>query len=114
MNAVDTYLAQVPAPQKAELERIRALVKQSIPEAEESISYMMPAFKYKQKPLLYYAAFKHHMSVFPTSGPTETLKDKLTGFVVSKGTIQFTPEKPLPDALLKDILRVRMAEIDAA
>ena len=113
MNDVDTYLATVPEPQKTELERIRDIVRAAVPDAEESISYMMPAFKYKKKPLLYYAAFKHHMSIFPTSGPTEVLKTKLTDYKVSKGTIQFTLEKPLPSILLKEILQTRVAEINS-
>jgi uncharacterized protein YdhG (YjbR/CyaY superfamily) len=113
MNTVDEYLAQVPDPQRAELDRIRAFVKQTVPEAEESISYMMPAFKYKKKPLIYYAAFKNHLSIFPTSGPTETLKDQLKDFNASKGTIQFTLEHPLSDALLGEILHTRVSEIDA-
>lgn len=114
MNAVDEYLAHVPEPKRIELERIRTFVKQLVPEAEESISYMMPAFKYKNKPLIYYAAFKNHLSVFPTSGPTEILKDKLKDFTVTKGTIQFTLEHPLSDGLLKDIVLTRVTEIDTA
>jgi uncharacterized protein YdhG (YjbR/CyaY superfamily) len=113
MNDVDAYLDQTPEPQKTELQRIRNIVRKLVPDAEESISYMMPVFKYKQKPLLYYAAFKNHMSVFPTSGPTETLKDQLEGYVVTKGTIQFTLEKPLPEALLTAIIQARLAEINA-
>jgi uncharacterized protein YdhG (YjbR/CyaY superfamily) len=74
---------------------------------------MMPAFKYKKRPLVYYAAFKNHLSLFPTSGPTETLKSKLTGYKVSKGTIQFTTENPLPDTLIKEIILARKSEIDA-
>lgn len=112
MDDVTAYLAKVPEPQKAELVRIRQFVKKLVPEAEESISYMMPAFKYKKKPLVYYAAFKDHMSLFPTSGPTETLKDKLVGYGVTKGTIQFTLEKPLTDELLTEIIMTRKAEID--
>jgi uncharacterized protein YdhG (YjbR/CyaY superfamily) len=112
MPTVDEYLAEVPTVQKEVLLHIRSFVKQLVPDAEESISYMMPAFKYKQRPLLYYAAFKNHLSVFPTSGPTETLKDKLQAFTITKGTVQFTLEKPLPDSLLQEIILTRKHEID--
>jgi uncharacterized protein YdhG (YjbR/CyaY superfamily) len=111
MTAIDTYLETVTPQQKEALERIRTIVQQAVPNAEETISYGMPAFKYNGQPLVYYAAFKDHMSLFPTSGPTKVLKDKLQAFTVSKGTIQFTLEKPLPEALIREILDVRLTEI---
>jgi uncharacterized protein YdhG (YjbR/CyaY superfamily) len=111
MSVIDDYLSNVPEPHKSELERIRQIVKQVVPEAQETISYGMPAFKYKNKPLIYFAAFKNHMSIFPTSGPTEELKDKLKSYKTSKGTIQFTVDKPLPESLITDILLIRQAII---
>lgn len=111
MNEVDTYLSNVEPKQKAELERIRRIVRQTVPDAIESIGYGMPAFKYKGQPLVYYAAFKDHMSLFPTSGPTEVLKAQLKDFKVSKGTIQFTLEKPLSEKLIKEILAARLNQI---
>ena len=112
MSAVDDYLLGLEAPERAELERVRNIVKTTVPEAVESIGYGMPAFKYKGKPLFYYAAFTNHLSVFPTSGPTEELKDKLVGYKVSKGTVQFTLDKPLPESLIIDMLQSRLADIN--
>lgn len=112
MEDVNAFLAKVPVAERAELERIRKLVKKLVPDAVESISYAMPAFKYKAKPLVYYSAFKDHLSLFPTSGPTDILAAKLEGFKVSKGTIQFTLDKPLPEELLGDIVLTRKAQID--
>lgn len=112
MTVIDDYLKNVESAQKKELERVRSIVKKHVPLAEESISYGLPAFKYKKKPLVYFGAFKDHMSLFPTSKPTEILKDKLSEYVVTKGTIQFTLEKPLPESLIKEILDVRIQEID--
>jgi uncharacterized protein YdhG (YjbR/CyaY superfamily) len=83
-----------------------------VPEATESISYAIPTFKYKNQPLLYYAAFKDHMSLFPTPGPAEQLDEKLADYKVSKGTIKFTLENPLSDLLITDIVHARLAEID--
>lgn len=111
MLTVDEYLTQASPSQRAELERIRAFVKQLVPDAEETISYGLPALKYKGKPLVYFGAFKNHMSLFPTAGPTETLKDKLSGYFVSKGTIQFTEDNPLPDSLLEEIILERLDTI---
>jgi uncharacterized protein YdhG (YjbR/CyaY superfamily) len=111
MSVIDDYLAKVDEPQKSALERVRAIVRQAAPDAEETISYAMPAFKYKGQPLVYFAPFKDHMSLFPTSAPTEILKDKLKDFKVSKGTVQFTVDNPLPEELIKEIVAVRVAEI---
>ena len=69
MSVVDDYLKNLPEPQKAELERIRKIVKQTVPEAEEVISYGVPGFKYKGKYLITFAAFKDHLSLFPGSAP---------------------------------------------
>lgn len=113
MEEVTKYLHQLPPSERAALERIRNVIKELVPQAEESIAYMMPAFKYKNKPLVYYAAFKDHLSIFPTPGPAETLHAKLKEYKTSKGTIQFTLDTPLPDELLKELLLTRVAEIDS-
>ena len=112
-QTVDEYLARVSDAQRAELERIRDIVRAQVPEAEESISYMMPAFKYKKKPLLYYAAFANHLSIFPTSGPTTILADQLTDYETSKDTIKFTLDHPLPTALIEAVVAARNLEIDS-
>ncbi len=112
MSVVDDYLSKLSEPEKAALERVRQIVHTMVPEAEEYISYGMPAFKYKGKYLVGFCEFKAHLSLFPTSGPIEALKEKLKGFKVSKGTIQFTLEHPLPESLIKDIILHRVADID--
>ena len=112
MSVIDDYLANIQPAQKVALEHVRFVIKQTVPDAEETIGYGMPAFKYKNKPLMYFAAFTNHMSIFPTAGPAEALKDKLAGFTTSKGTVQFTLEKPLPDELITELLRLRTATID--
>lgn len=111
MSAVDEYLKKVGQPQKAELERIRKIVKKTVPDAEEVISYGMPGFKYKNKYLLGYCAFKEHLSIFPTSRPIEALESKLTGYRLSKGTIQFTLQKPIPEPVIKELINIRVAVI---
>lgn len=96
MSVVDGYLAKIEAPQKAELERIRKIINTTVPEAEETVSYGMPAYKYKGKYLIGFYVYKKHMSLFPTSKPIESLKSKLGNFKLSKGTIQFTPDNAIP------------------
>jgi uncharacterized protein YdhG (YjbR/CyaY superfamily) len=107
----DEYLAKVPKPQRDELERIRKIVKRAVPEAEETISYGMPAFKFNGQPLIYFAAFKNHLSIFPTSWPVEALKDKLKDYKISKGTIQFTLDNPISESIIKELIILRLQEI---
>jgi uncharacterized protein YdhG (YjbR/CyaY superfamily) len=103
MSVIDNYLYPIAAPKRAELEKIRKL--------EEVISYGMPGFKYEGKYLLGFNAFKDHLSLFPTSEPIEAFKNELTGFTLSKGTIQFTVEHPIPETLVKDIIRHRLVTL---
>jgi uncharacterized protein YdhG (YjbR/CyaY superfamily) len=113
MSSFDEYLATVPEPQRRELRRIRQFVRRIVPEAEESTSYGMPAFKYKQRPLLGFRAGKKHLSVFPFSPEAvEAASDALAGFELSKGTVRFTPDKPIPEPALEALVRHRLLEID--
>ena len=112
MNEVDKYLAGVEPTQKVELERIRSIVRICIPDAGEKIAYGMPTMTYRGKNLLHFAAFKDHMSLFPTPGPTEELADSLKRYKTSKGTIQFTLQNPLPEDLIREIITLRKNDID--
>jgi uncharacterized protein YdhG (YjbR/CyaY superfamily) len=112
MNTVDEYLNTVAQPQKAELERVRSYIKSVVPDADEVITYGMPGFKYNHKYLIAYAPFKDHLSIFPGGEAVTTFAAELAGFKTSKGTIQFTTEKPLPDTLLKKIVLQRKEDID--
>ena len=112
MTELEKYLAAATPTQRAEFERIRALVYEMAPQAEESISYGMPAYKYKRKPLLYFGIFKDHMSLFPTGGITDKLAETLKMHKTSKGTIQFTEKEPISDAAVKEILRLRISQIE--
>lgn len=112
MTVIDTYLENIDSKQRAELERIRTITLNAVPSAGEKIAYGMPTMTYKGKNLLHFAAFKDHMSLFPTSGPTEELAAKLKDFKTAKGTIQFTLEKPLPESLIREIIDLRVRDID--
>jgi uncharacterized protein YdhG (YjbR/CyaY superfamily) len=112
MSEIDDYLAGIEAPERAALDHIRRLVMQVAPEAEEGRSYGMPALKYRKRSLLGFVAAKNHLSVFPFSPSViETLLDRLDGYDVSKGTIRFTVDNPIPDDVLRDIVLLRLAEL---
>lgn len=107
---VETYLEQITAPNRMLLERMRDIIWEEAPGAEEVIGYGIPTFKLGGN-LVHYAAFKNHMSFFPGStAHNEALKDELAGFKLAKGTIQFTTDKPLPDELIRRIVQLRIAE----
>jgi len=112
-KTVDEYLARVAEPARSTLQRTRDVIRSAAPkEAEEGISYGMPALKYKGS-LVYYAAFSDHCSLFPASGAVlGQFKEELKGYRTSKGTLQFPLDKPLPVALLKKIVKARVAEQD--
>jgi uncharacterized protein YdhG (YjbR/CyaY superfamily) len=106
--AIDKYLKSLPDQQRIVLEKLRQTIKEIVPEAQEVISYQMPAYKYHGM-LVGFAAFKNHCSFVPWNSKTvEQFKEELNDFSVSKGTIRFTPEKPIPDALLKKIIEARV------
>ena len=108
---VDEYLAGVPEPARGTLKHLRTVIRAVVPKATtEVISYGIPMFKYKGM-LVGYAAFAKHCSLFPTgSGVIEKFAKELKAFSTNKGTIRFTTEKPLPDALVKKIVKTRVAE----
>ncbi|NTW61526.1 DUF1801 domain-containing protein [Candidatus Saccharibacteria bacterium] len=111
MNEIDRYLGQLKSDQRRELTRIRSIVNNFLPDAEEVISYAMPGFKYKDKYLAGYAASSDHMSFYPTAKPIEKLKSKLADYKTSKGTIQFTGVNPLTEELIIALVKTRLEDI---
>ena len=112
-QTVDEYLAQIPEPARATLSKIRATIRAVVPpETTEVLSYRIPAFKYKGV-LVWYAAFSNHCSLFPTNAVIEAFKDELKNYTMAKGTIQFPVDKPLPATLVKKMVKMRLAQIDA-
>jgi len=109
---IDEYIAALPDDQAAGLARLRATLAAAAPDAVETVSYSMPALRLGRRVLIYYAAFKDHLSLFPASGSVMArLGPELQRYFAGKGTIQFTPDEPLPDELLERIVSIRREEI---
>jgi uncharacterized protein YdhG (YjbR/CyaY superfamily) len=115
---IDAFLAAYPEDVRAALQRLRRTIAGAAPEAVESINYGVPAFKYKGRPFVSFAAGKTGKSrcSFYVQSPTvmDAHRDELASYETSKGTVHFAPDAPPPDALVTRLVRARMAEIDAA
>lgn len=109
---MDEYLAGVPEPARTTLNKIRAAIRSAAPlEATESISYGIPAIEYNGV-LLWFAAFSDHCSLFPTASVIQKFKSDLKRYSTSKGTIQFPTDKPLPAALIRKMVKARVAQME--
>ncbi len=110
---VDEYLARVPEPARSILNKMRTAIRSTVPPAAtETISYGMPAFRHNEV-LVWFAAFSDHCSLFPTASVIEAFKKELAGFPTSKGTIHFPTNKPLPVALIKRLVKARVAHVES-
>jgi uncharacterized protein YdhG (YjbR/CyaY superfamily) len=109
-NPIDAYLAGVSGERRAALEKLRRTIRAAAPEAEEGLSYGLPAFL-QDGPLVAFSASAKHCSFFPMTGHTVAdFARELAAFDTSKGTIRFAPERPLPAALVRRIVKARLAE----
>ena len=106
---VDEYISMFPDNIQELLIELRATIKEAAPEAEEVISYQMPAYKFHGM-LIYFAAFKNHIGLYPTVSGIETFKDKLSVYKGAKGSVQFPLNKLLPLDLIARIVKFRVAE----
>jgi uncharacterized protein YdhG (YjbR/CyaY superfamily) len=110
---VDDYFARVPEPARSVLTKLRTTIRSVLPrDATEIISYQIPAVA-RDGVIVWYAAFADHVSLFPRGSVLTQFKDELTEFKISKGTVQFPLDKPLPVALIKRIVKARLAEHEA-
>jgi uncharacterized protein YdhG (YjbR/CyaY superfamily) len=107
--SVDEYISNFPEETRNILEQVRATIKKAAPQAEEVISYSMPAFK-QNGILVFYAAHKNHIGFYPTSSGTAVFKEELAGYNTSKGAIQFPLGKPIPLDLITRIVEFRVKE----
>jgi uncharacterized protein YdhG (YjbR/CyaY superfamily) len=115
VDDIDAYLAALPPDERAALEQLRRVIASAAPTAVEGQSYGMPAFRYRGRPLVGFQAARDHLGFYPMSPALiEAHAEELAAFSTSKGTIRFSPESPLPEDLVRTIVRERMAELDSA
>ncbi len=110
-RTIDEYLATLSDDQRATLEKLRKAIKAAAPTAEECMSYRLPAFRLNGKMLVAFGARANHCAFYPMSASTvEAHKDELKGYDTSPGTIRFRADKPLPAALVRKLVKARIAE----
>ena len=113
-KSVDEYIAAQPEALRPKLEQVRAAIRSAVPEAVEGIGYRMPGYKLHGKPMLYFAGFKEHYSLFAASGTFfAALEDELKGYERRKGTVHFPLAKPVPVKLVSRIAKLRASGIAA-
>jgi len=105
--SVEDYLAALTSAQRGHFEGVRRIVRSMVPDAEEAISYRIPTFKHRGKYLIYFAAFKDHLSVYPTVGAVEATKG-------TKGTFRFSVDDPVPEEVVRAIVAHRLEVIDGS
>ena len=109
---IDEYLARLDDPKRTTLEQLRRTILEVVPEAEQCISYGMPAFKMGGKVVAGFAAFKHHLSYLPHSGTVfSELPDDVAPYVTTKGSLHFAVDAPLPKQLVKKLIATRMSQL---
>ena len=111
-DAVEAYLATLPAEQRAALQHVREQIRRLVPDGVEAMSYGMPTVKRDGRAVVWYAGWKRHCSVYPVTDAFKAAHAAaLAPFPQTKGSVHFTPDAPLPDALLEDLVRARLAEL---
>lgn len=111
-KAIDDYLAALPADKRAALQKIQEAIRAAAPEAQECISYRLPAFRLEGRVLVAFGATTKHCAFYPMSSTTVAAHEEdLTGYSTSKGTIRFQADAPLPGELVRKIVKARIAEI---
>jgi uncharacterized protein YdhG (YjbR/CyaY superfamily) len=114
-TSIDDYIAAQPPALQPKLQQVRTTITRAVPAAEEVIGYGMPGFKLNGKPMLYFAGFKQHYSLFAASGSFfANLQNELAGYELRKGTVHFPVDKPVPVELICRIAKLRAEGITAA
>jgi len=112
MPEVDDYFAGLEPSAREAFEQVRSLALEVVPDASQGTTYGMAALTYEGKPLLAFYAAKKHLSLFPCSGwVVDAVRDRLEGYSLARGTVRFTPEHPLPDDVVRDLVAIRVHEI---
>ena len=107
---IDDYIAGFPQDVQKILKKVRTTIRQTAPKAEETISYQIPTFKLNGAPLIYFAGFKNHISVYPAPRGAEEFKKELSAYEGGKGTVQFPLDQPIPYDLIKRIVKFKVKQ----
>lgn len=111
-KSVDEYIAAQPEEARSVLERVRAAIRKAVPEAKESISYKIPAYKVNGRAMLYFAGWKRHYSLYPADATlVAEFQDELARYEVEKGTIRFPLSEPVPAKLIERLAKFRAREV---
>jgi uncharacterized protein YdhG (YjbR/CyaY superfamily) len=115
VEEVEEYLSALDEPKRGTLQALRRTILEIVPEAEQVISYRVPAFRVQGKIVAGFAAFKDHLSYLPFSGSVlEQLGDELRGYTMTKSALHFPADRALPTSLVKKLIAVRLGQIDQA
>lgn len=109
-NSIDEYIATFPKDVQKILEELRGTIKAAAPDVEEKISYQMPTFNLNGRYLVYFAAWKNHISMYPIPSGSEAFNKEVSQYAEGKGTLKFPINKPLPLKLITKIVKFRVAE----
>ena len=110
-KTVDEYIASRPVTVRSTLKKLRSIVREALPDAEEVISYQIPAYRLEGKTVLFFAGWSAHYSLYPAGGRlSDTLKKALARYELSRGTIRFDLSKPIPEKLITRIAKFRAQE----
>jgi uncharacterized protein YdhG (YjbR/CyaY superfamily) len=108
-STIDAYIAQFPEDVQQSLQKVRAVIRETAPQATEKISYKMPAF-YFNGTLVWFAGYKHHIGFYPTGEGIEAFKKELSAYKSSKGAVQFPLDQPIPYDLIRKIVKYRLTQ----
>jgi uncharacterized protein YdhG (YjbR/CyaY superfamily) len=112
---VDAYLQGVDEPKRSTLQALRRTILEIVPDAEQGLSYRVPAFRVSGKTVAGFAAFENHLSYFPFSGSVlEQLTDELNGYTMTKSSLHFSVDRPLPKSVVRTLVAVRLTELQQA
>lgn len=113
LKKIDEYLIKLPDADRKSLENLRSMIKKAAPELEEAITYGIPGFKYKGRPVLSFAAFKNHLGFYVMSTSVlNQFKEDLNDYTTQPGTVHFTNDKTLPQTLVTKLVKARLLEND--
>jgi uncharacterized protein YdhG (YjbR/CyaY superfamily) len=109
-TTIDQYIARFPRDVQAILEKIREIVHKATPEAEEVISYAIPAFRLRKRNLIYFAGWKEHVSLYPIPSGSAAFREEIAPYVAGRGTLKFPLNKPIPYPLIKKVVELSVAQ----